>query len=810
MTNFKYLIVFLVVMICSRFSLAQPINTLWYDEPADHFEESLVLGNGKNGATVFGGVTSDQIFLNDITLWSGEPVDPYMNPDAYKYIPEIREALKQEDYARAEQLNKNIQGKFSESYAPMGTMFIEFQHQGDYSNYHRQLDISKAIAKVSYNIDDFGFTREYFISHPDKVMVVKLSGSEKKSLNFTVNFKSLLKYSASKNDKTLQINGYAPYYVIPDYWYGDDPVRFDENRGTRFSSFFRVKNTDGQVVVSDSAIQVNNASEAILFISMATSFNGFDKDPATQGLDNKTIASTQLKNAYNKKYDALKNNHLTDHQTLFNRVNLVLTDDSVPALPTDVRLINYTKGAEDKNLETLYFQFGRYLLIASSRTEGVPANLQGLWNPYLRPPWSSNYTMNINVEENYWLAESANLSEMHKPFLTFIGNLAETGKVTAKRFYGVDKGWASCHNSDIWAMSNPVGDFGKGEPMWACWNMSGTWVVTHLWDHYLFTGDKEFLKNYAYPLIKGAAEFCLEWMVKDKQGYLITSPATSPENTYITPDGFRGATLYGATSDLAMIRECFTQAIQASKLLGKDDGFRDSLKIALNQLYPYQISKNGHLQEWYHDWDDFEPTHRHQTHLYGLYPGRHITPEKTPELAEASRVTLNNKGDETTGWSKGWRINLWARLWDGNRAYKLYRELLKYVPPGGDQNINYSGGGGTYPNLFDAHPPFQIDGNFGGAAGVIEMLMQSGEDGIILLPALPDAWPTGSIEGICARNGFEVSIFWKDKKLQSVEVLSKLGNSCTLNYKGRETLFKTEKGNSYVLNAKLEVKQELK
>lgn len=806
MTNLKYLIVCIVVMICSRFSLAQSVNTLWYDEPAECFEESLVLGNGKNGATVFGGVTSDQIFLNDITLWSGEPVDSYMNPDAYKYIHEIREALKQEDYALAEQLNKKIQGKFSESYVPMGTMFIEFQHQGDYSNYHRQLDVSKAIAKVSYSVDDFDFTREYFISHPDKVMVIKLSGSEKKSLNFTVKFKSLLKYYASKSDNTLQINGYAPYQVIPDYWYGDDPVRFDENRGTRFSSFFRIKNTDGQLVLSDSTIQVYNASEAILFISMATSFNGFNNDPAIQGLDNKTIAAIQLENACKKNYDVLKKRHLTDHQALFKRVNLVLTEDSVPRLPTDERLMNYTKGADDKNLEALYFQFGRYLLIASSRTESVPANLQGLWNPYIRPPWSSNYTMNINVEENYWLAESANLSEMHKPFLTFIGNLAETGKVTAKTFYGVDKGWASCHNSDIWAMSNPVGDFGKGEPMWACWNMSGTWVVTHLWDHYLYTGDKEFLKNYAYPLMKGAAEFCLEWMVKDKNGHLITSPSTSPENTYITPDGFRGATLYGATSDLAMIRECFTQTIQASELLGIDNGFRNSLKTALVQLYPFQISKKGHLQEWYHDWDDFEPTHRHQTHLYGLHPGRHITPEKTPELAEACRVTLNNKGDETTGWSKGWRINLWARLWDGNRAYKLYRELLKYVSPSSGQNINYSGGGGTYPNLFDAHPPFQIDGNFGGAAGVIEMLMQSDENGIILLPALPDAWPTGSIEGICARNGFELTIFWKDKKLESVNVFSKSGSSCTLNYKGHESTFKTEKGNSYTLNSQLEFK----
>jgi alpha-L-fucosidase 2 len=353
-------------------------------------------------------------------------------------------------------------------------------------------------------------------------------------------------------------------------------------------------------------------------------------------------------------------------------------------------------------------------------------------------------------------------------------------------------------------MSNPVGDFGKGDPMWACWNMSGTWVVTHLWEHYLYTGDKKFLKDYAYPLMKGAAGFCLAWMVKDKNGYLITSPSTSPENTYITPDGFRGATLYGGTSDIAMIRECLKQTIEASEMLKIDSGFRDSLKTAISQLFPYQIGTKGNLQEWYYDWKDFEPTHRHQTHLYGLSPGHQITPDKTPELAEACRVTLNIKGDETTGWSKGWRINLWARLWDGNRAYKLYRELLKYVPRDGAENINYGGGGGTYPNLFDAHPPFQIDGNFGGAAGVIEMLMQSNENEIILLPALPDAWPSGSISGICARGGFEVSIKWKDGKLNGVEVLSKTGNNCTLFYQGKKVSFETEKGSTYKLNTMLE------
>lgn len=782
-------------------SVPQLPMKLWYNKASTAFEEALVLGNGQMGATVYGGAVTDLIHLNDITLWSGEPVDPYLNKDAYQHLPAVREALQRNDYAAADTLVKKLQGKFSESYAPLGNLYLDFP-VSEVTQYYRDLDIDKAVASVQYGVAGNRIKREYFVSHPDKVMVIRVSGTKAKGLSFRVRFDSQLKYKAIEGKPYLFFRGSAPVRAEPNYVRKKgNPILYLENRGTRFSATVLVNNTDGKITRTDSTLSVDAATEATIYVSLATSFNGFDKNPVTQGLPDREIAARQLLAASRNTYQQLLQRHLADYQRFFNRVSLKLADtDPVNLLPTDERLRRYSKGAADPYLETLYFQFGRYLLISSSRTKGVPANLQGLWNPHIQPPWSSNYTMNINAEENYWLAENTNLSEMHQPFLSFIENLEKTGRITARTFYNAP-GWTCHHNSDIWAMTNPVGDFGNGNPEWANWNMGGVWAATHLWEHYAFTQDKQFLEEKAYPLMKGAAEFSLAMLVDDGKGNYITSPSTSPENHYKTPDGFQGATLYGGTADLGMIRELFIDLIAAQKVLKTDSVFQQRLQQALAKLYPYQVGKNGNLQEWYHDWEDADPKHRHQSHLFGLYPGTHITTEHTPALANAAKRTLEIKGDETTGWSKGWRINLWARLKDGNHAYKMYRELLKYVEPD-NVKVNYRRGGGTYPNLFDAHPPFQIDGNFGGAAAVAEMLLQSTPDRIEILPALPAAWSTGEVCGLKARGGWEVGMRWADGKLTYLEVKGRPGTTVTWSYQGQERKDKLDKTGVWVTPGK--------
>jgi alpha-L-fucosidase 2 len=772
-------------------SIQAPLK-LWYANPAQYFEEALVLGNGRQGATVFGGIATDKIYLNDLTLWSGEPVNANMNPKAYKNLPGVRKALQEKNYKKAGELIKKLQGKFSESYAPLGTLYLEMNDDPYITDYYRELDIDKAIAKVKTTSNNNVIEREYLVSHPDKIFAIHLTSKKAGALGFTVYFQSLLQHSTSNTNNTIQINGIAPIKADPSYLQKTrNAVMFDSKRGTRFTANVQIQSASGEISRTDSSLSLSGATEATIYVSMATSFNGFDKDPATKGVNNIALAESTLNHAKQTGWAEIKKQHIKDYQNYFKRVELKLAEKDLVNLPTDERLKRYAKGEQDPYLETLYFQYGRYLLISSSRTPGVPANLQGLWNPYLQPPWSSNYTININAEENYWLAENTNLSEMHLPFLQFVGNLSTTGKITAKTFYNMP-GWVAHHNSDIWAMSNPVGNFGNGDPVWANWAMGGTWASTHLWEHYLYTQDQNFLEKNAYPIMRGAAEFCLAWLVPDISGQWITSPSTSPENSFKMPNGFVGATFFGGTADLAMIRELFLDILAAQKILKTDNEFVNKINTALNNLHGYQVGKAGNLQEWYYDWEDNEPKHRHQSHLYGLFPGTHVTLDKTPLIAAAAKKSLEIKGDETTGWSKGWRINLWARLKDGDHAYKMYRELLKYVPPD-DTKENYSNAGGTYPNLLDAHPPFQIDGNFGGAAAVAEMLVQSNIDYIELLPALPKAWPSGAVKGLKTRGNFEIEMSWNAGQVTNLKIKSATQAIAKVLMNGKMQIIKTSK-----------------
>lgn len=768
---------------------------LHYDRPAEYFEEALVIGNGTMGATLYGGVKKDKISFNDITLWTGEPESENSSPDAFNVIPEIRALLDNEDYEGVDKAQYKVQGHYSENYQPLGTLTIEYlDDTAGISDYHRWLDIGNATARTQYLKDGKLFTSDYFASAPDSVIVIRLKSENKEGIHALLSFDSPLPHSSQVADNEISVEGYAAYHSFPVYYKAEDKHRYDPERGIHFKTLVRVLSVDGSVKnrYSDSRIEIDGSTEVLILIANVTSFNGFDKDPVKEGRNYRSHVEKRMKCAIGKTYDALREAHIRDYKYYFDRVKLDLgdTDDDIAALPTDKQLLFYTDCKQrNPDLEELYFQFGRYLLISSSRTPGVPANLQGLWNESVLPPWSSNYTVNINLEENYWASGTANLIEMQYPLIEFIANLSKTGRKTAKDYYGVERGWCLGHNSDIWAMTCPVG-LNEGDPSWACWTMGGTWLSTHIWEHYLFTLDKEFLCEF-YPVLKGAAEFCMDWLV-EKDGKLVTSPGTSPENKYITPDGYVGATSYGNTSDLAMIRECLIDAAEASKVLGVDKSFRKRIKKTLSRLYPYQIGKDGNLQEWYYDWQDQDPYHRHQSHLFGLYPGHHLSVEETPELAAACARTLQIKGDETTGWSTGWRVNLLARLRDGEKAYHMYRRLLRYVSPDNYKGEDARRGGGTYPNLLDAHSPFQIDGNFGGCSGVIEMLMQSSTNKIVLLPALPESWADGSVQGICARGGFVVNMEWKNREVVSLIVSSLKGGQTEICFNGvsKKVVFK--------------------
>lgn len=753
---------------------------LHYNKPAEFFEEALPIGNGRLGAMIYGGTDEERISLNDITLWTGEPESGPNHPDyelfpevtpwgeASDYIKNIREALDAEDYRRADRLQRRIQGHFSENYQPLGTLRIKYG-DAEITDYYRELNISDAIAKVSYLRNGKRFTAEYFVTAPDSAIVVSICSDE--PLDLTLGMECQLMHTTTSSGNRIIVDGYAAYHSYPNYFNSRGYERFlyDPERGIHFRTVLLAE-TDGKISASNGAVTLSGAKQVLIKIVNSTSFNGFDCDPVLEGKPYKKLADANAERISGKSFETLKTIHIADYKSYFNRleINLGKTNPKIKALPTDEQLKLYTdENQANPELEALYFQYGRYLLISSSRTPGVPANLQGLWNESMEPPWSGNYTVNINLQENYWPAEPAALPEMHEVMLDFVDNMQVSGQETARMFYGVQDGWAAGHNTDIWAMTNPVG-LGTGDPCWADWGMSGTWLVTHIWEHWLFNRDLERLKK-DYPVLKGAAEFCLEWMI-EKDGELITSPSTSPENKFITDRGVHGATLYGGTADLAMIRECLTDASKAARILG-DETFASRAESAISRLRPYHIAADGHLQEWYYDWADEDPQHRHQSHLFGLYPGHHII-AGSPE-ADAAAKSLEIKGFETTGWSCGWRVNLYARLGDGESAYRQYRRLLQYVSPDNYQGPDARRGGGTYPNLLDAHSPFQIDGNFGGCAGVIEMLLQSTEDEIKPLPALPSAWKSGYIKGVRTRTGQTVNLIWKNGKVSSYSVCEK-------------------------------------
>lgn len=740
----------IISVFISSLAFAQHDHTLWYNAPASNWNEALPIGNGAIGAMIFGGAANDKIQLNEETVWAGEPGNNIPTNNPAQIIQQINQLLFAGKYQEAQELSLTSFPKqtpadtnYGMPYQPVGNLNIITNHQ-NVQNYKRTLNIQDAIATTSYTYNQVNYKKEYFVSFPQKVMVIHLSADQLNKINFKIALDSDQKtYQLRQEKKLLLLEGKG----------GDDS---NKKGKIKYEIAVLPIIKGGKIIQSNDSFEIKNATEATLFISIASNFKNY-KDLSN---DYHQIALEYLKKAEKKSFQQLKNDHLNDYHSFYNRVDFNLANSSsFNHLPTNIRLQQF-KENKDLDLVSLYFQFGRYLLISSSRPGGQPANLQGIWNDKIAPPWDSKYTININTEMNYWPAEVTNLSEMHSPLFDMIADLAITGQESAKKMYNA-RGFNVHHNTDIWRISGIVdGGF------YGMWPMGGAWLTQHIWSHYLYTGDIEFLKKY-YPILKASAEFYYDVLQPEPDhNWLVVSPSISPENKYYK----EVALTYGTTMDNQLVFDVFSNVIRASELLNTDADFRNQIIAKRNQLPPMQIGQHTQLQEWIKDWDKKEDKHRHISHLYGLHPSAQISPLKNPELFEAAENTLNYRGDKSTGWSMGWKVNFWARLLKGNRSYDLIKDQLTLAE---DNSLI----GGTYPNLLDAHPPFQIDGNFGCTVGIAEMLMQSHDGAIHLLPALPTDWKKGNIKGLKSIGGFELDLDWNNHNIKTVTIKSTIGGN---------------------------------